>query len=114
MIYVGSNDHHLYAIGRPPGRAILQFSSLAVTPTDVAPGEQVRAQAEVANRGDASGTVTAELLIDDLVRDRRELSLEPGQATLVSFSFSFTAPELGKHRVTIDGLPPVEMVVSED
>ncbi|MFQ6034145.1 MAG: PQQ-binding-like beta-propeller repeat protein, partial [Candidatus Bipolaricaulia bacterium] len=112
-IYVGSNDHHLYAIGNPRGTAVFQFSNLAVSPTEPVPGEEVQAQAEVANRGDAPGTVVAELLIDGLVRGQKEIYLEPGQATLVSLSFSFSADELGAHRVTIDGLPPVEVVVSE-
>ena len=112
-IYVGSNDHHLYAIGNPRGAAVFRFSNLAVAPTEVAPGEEVQAQAEVQNRGDASGTVIAELLIDDLVRDRKEMTLGPGEAALVSFSFSFSADEVGPHRVTIDGLPPVEVVVTE-
>jgi len=112
-IYIGSNDHHLYAIGNPRGAAIFQFSNLAVTPTETVPGEELRAQAEVANHGDVSGTVIAELLIDDLVRDQKGITLEPGEATLVSFSFSFSAAELGSHQVTIDGLPPIEVVVSE-
>jgi len=112
-IYVGSNDHHLYAIGSPRGAAVFQFSDLAITPTEVTPGEEVQVQAEVANRGDAPGTVVAELLIDSLVRDRKEIYLKPGQATLISFSFSFLAAEIGPHQVTIDGLPPVEVTVSE-
>lgn len=111
-IYIGSNDHHLYTIGNPRGAAIFQFSSLDVAPREVVPGEEVQAQAEVRNRGDASGTVVAELLIDGLVRDRKEIYLEPDQATLVSFSFSFTADELGSHRVTIDSLSSVEVVVA--
>jgi outer membrane protein assembly factor BamB len=112
-IYVGSNDHHLYAVGNPQGRAVFQFGSLSVAPTAVVPGEQVRAQAEVANRGDASGTVTAELLVDGEVRDTSEVTLGSGQATLVSFSFSFSAEELGEHQVTIDGLAPVAVKVFE-
>ncbi len=110
-IYVGSNDHHLYAIGAHRGVAIFQFRNLLVSPREVIPGEEVLVQAEVHNLGDASGTVIAELLIDGEVRDREEITLGPGEATLVSFTISFTAEELGTHWVTIDGLPPVEVEV---
>jgi len=106
-----SQTPHLYAIGSPRGAAIFQFSNLAVSPTEVTPGEEVQAQAEVANRGDAPGTVVAELQVDGLVRDQKEITLKPGQATLISYSFSFPAAEIGPHQVTIDGLPPVEVTV---
>ena len=113
MIYIGSNDHRLYAIGNPRGVAIFQFRNLIVTPQEVFPEEAVQARAEVLNCGDRPGGVTAELIVDGEVWARQDFYLEPGEVALASFTFAFSPDELGEHQVTIDGLPPVTVVVTE-
>ena len=82
--------------------AEFQVSALQVTPTEVVAGQTVNVQAKVKNTGGASGSYTAELIVDGKVVETREVNVGVGATETVSFIYSTNA--MGSHNLELEGL----------
>jgi hypothetical protein len=80
----------------PPNFAVTE---LAVTPSSVAPGEQVTITATITNSGGNKATYTATLKINGVKEASMEVAVEPKESRKVTFTTSKTAP--GSHTVTV-------------
>ncbi|MBA7641139.1 hypothetical protein ES703_48812 [subsurface metagenome] len=91
-------------IGRvtPPAPAAFTVSSLAVSPGEVAPSEEVNISVLVANTGDESGSYTVVLKIDGVKEAEERVTVAAGSSQTVSFSV--TKEEAGSYSVDVSGL----------
>lgn len=85
-----------------PAPAEFELSNLTVSPADVEPGETVTVAVEVQNIGEERGTHELELRIDGLVEQSKNVTLDGGQATTITFTLQ---KEIGKlYSIETDGL----------
>lgn len=70
----------------------------------------ITVEALVENVGGASGTVAADLIVDGVVTDSRQVTLGPGETKNVSFEVAFGEP--GEYEVRVDNSTPETVVVS--
>jgi len=85
----------------PPAPARFTVSSLGVSPSEVAPGEEVTISVLVANTGGESGSYTVVLKIDGTKEDEERVTVAAGGSKTVTFSV--TKEEAGSYTVTVDG-----------
>jgi hypothetical protein len=90
-------------LGYPPKPAPASFSisNLNISPLEARIGEEVSVSVRVSNTGGSPGSYSIQLEINDAVVDSREINLEAGQSTLVSFQTRGT--NSGKYRIAIEG-----------
>ncbi|GAI72979.1 unnamed protein product, partial [marine sediment metagenome] len=86
----------------PPAPARFTIRSLGVSPSELAPGEEVNISVLVANTGGKSGSYQVTLVINDLVEATKEVTVRAGLSKEVTFSV--TKEEPGTYAVTVDGL----------
>ncbi|TET26359.1 MAG: hypothetical protein E3J73_04620, partial [Candidatus Bathyarchaeum sp.] len=79
--------------------AEFQVTDLTVNPSSVLADEVVEISVEVTNVGEATGTYTATLYIDDVIRDTRDVSVA-GQAS-VGVDFEVSETSQGIHSVKV-------------
>ncbi|MCU4743881.1 CARDB domain-containing protein [Natronoglomus mannanivorans] len=75
------------------------------------PGESAVVSATVENRGNASGTTTAELAVGEYVVDTRQVDLAPNESATVSFEWRFDEP--GTYDVSVSGTEAGTVTVTE-
>jgi len=86
----------------PPVPAAFTVSSLGVSPSEVAPGEEVNISVLVANTGGEAGSYQVTLVINDLVEATKKVTVRAGLSKEVTFSV--TKEEADTYEVTVDGL----------
>jgi len=90
-----------FVVVRPPAPAEFEFSDL-VTPFLVRVGESANFSVAVTNVGEESGSHNVTFKVDGTVVDSRTVTLNGGESTSVSFSFT---PEVAEtYTVWVDGL----------
>jgi len=94
----------------PPAPARFTIHSLGVSPSVLAPGEEVNISVLVANTGGKSGSYQVTLVINDLVEATKEVTVRAGLSKEVTFSV--TKEEAGSYAVTVDGLSDSFTVVA--
>ncbi|GAI32808.1 unnamed protein product, partial [marine sediment metagenome] len=82
--------------------AVFTISSLGVSPSEVAPSEEVNISVLVANTGGESGSYTVVLKIDGVKETEERVTVAAGGSQTVTFSV--TKEEAGSYTVTVDGL----------
>jgi hypothetical protein len=86
----------------------IKWDELEVVPTYGYAPLQITASVMVSNSGDMATTTEAELYVDGEVVASQIVSLGAGARWIVSFDYVLAA---GTYNVTINGLPPIEVVV---
>lgn len=81
-----------------------QYSALSVSTSLSKPGELVEVFADVKNIGSVEGSSYANLFVDGILADTKQVTLGPGEAQRVSFSVSFS--RVGMHNVSVANLSP--------
>jgi len=99
-----------------PGRnlsrgAEFNLTDLQITPAQVEVNQTVNVSARVTNTGSAEGSLSLHLKKNGQVDSIRDLTLEPGKTTIVSFNCTGESP--GETRVELDGLSAVFTVMGE-
>lgn len=92
--------------------ADVSVTAASVNATDVAPGEGVRVNATVENRGERTGEFSADLELDGEVVESRELDVAAGATETVTFVPSFEEP--GSVTVAVNGTTAGEVTVAAD
>ena len=87
-------------IGIPP--AAFTLSSLAVSPAEVAPGEEVNISVSVANTGGREGSYAVVLKINGVKEAEKSVTITAGSSQSVGFSVA--KEEAGSYDVVVDGL----------
>jgi hypothetical protein len=82
--------------------AEFQVTELTVNPPSVMVDEAVEISVKVTNVGEASGSYTANLKIDDTIRETKNVTLSGGATEVVTFEVTETYA--GTYNVEIDGL----------
>jgi len=82
--------------------AEFQVTELTVNPPSVMVDEAVEISVKVTNVGEASGSYTVNLKIDDTVRETKDVALSGGATEVVTFEVTET--NAGTYNVEIDGL----------
>ncbi|SNY19848.1 S-layer protein (TIGR01567 family) [Methanohalophilus euhalobius] len=82
--------------------AKFDFSNLRIEPSPATAGEEFTVMLDSTNTGNAKGTYTVELSINDNVTDSQEITLEQNNSTTVEFTS--TAGEPGTYLVKAGGL----------
>ena len=85
-----------------PAPAAFTPSSLVISPTEVAPGEEVTISLSVANTGGVDGSYTVVLKIDEVKEAEETVTIAAGSSEDVSFSV--TKEKAGSYSVSVDGL----------
>lgn len=88
-------------VKKPPWAAIFTVTDLQVFPPQVVAGEMVSISANVTNMGGAEGSYDVVLTKNGVVEGTSEVTLTPGQSTVVSFNC--TEDSAGDYQVEIDG-----------
>jgi len=86
----------------PLAPAVFIVSSLGISPSEVAPSEEVNTSVLVANTGGESGSYTVVLKIDGVKESEKRVTVAAGDSQTVSFSV--TREEAGSYTITVDGL----------
>ncbi|MCX6006889.1 MAG: hypothetical protein NTZ34_06470 [Chloroflexi bacterium] len=89
----------LNACANPVKPAEFNVYKMDVSPTEVAPSENVTATAIIGNSGGVADNYTTILNIDGKERARQIITIEPSENKTISFSV--IEPSIGKHIVTI-------------
>ena len=76
-----------------------EVSNLTISPESVEPYETVTIKAEVANVGGLEGTYAANLSIDSVIVEAKDITLEPDETEAVSFSH--VPEEAGEYTISI-------------
>jgi len=84
-------------------QTFFQYSNLQ-SPAVVKQGNTVPVSAQVQNIGGQAGTTYANLFVDGILAETKEIYLEPGQT--VQVDFTVTISRLGMHEVGIANLAP--------
>jgi len=79
-----------------------QASNLIIEPTEAVVYDSIRISVDVTNIGGTAGKHVVILQIDGVEKASKEVALDPGMSTAVSFFV--VADELGTHSVRVDGL----------
>ncbi len=82
--------------------AEFKVSDLIVNPSEVEPNEDVEISADVKNIGEVEGTETLELNIEGSLERTKDVTLEGGESTTVTFSITKETPE--SYSVVIEDL----------
>jgi hypothetical protein len=96
----------------PPAPARFTIRSLGVSPSEVAPSEEVNISVLVANTGGKSGSYQVTLVINDLVEATKEVTVRAGLSKEVTFSV--TREEADSYTVSVDGLSGSFAVVAPE
>ncbi|WP_224450535.1 Ig-like domain-containing protein [Haloprofundus salilacus] len=87
------------------------YSGLSVSSLNVSTGEAFTVSATVENQGSVDCAYTADLEVDESVVDSTTGSVSSGSSDTVEFTHTFSST--GTYNVSIEGLPPVEVTVTE-
>jgi hypothetical protein len=93
-----------------PLPAEFEVSNLTISPGNVEPYEAVTITAEVTNIGGLEGTCAANLSIDGLIVEVKDVTLEADEAEVISFSH--TPEEAGEYTISIGELSDVLTVTA--
>ena len=91
--------------------AEFEVSNAHLEPETILEGEYTTISADVENVGDQPGTFEAELVVDDDVEDTREVTLDGGESTTVSFERTFS--EAGSYDVHVSDAYAAELTVKQ-
>jgi hypothetical protein len=86
----------------PPKPAAFKVSGLAISPSEVYPGESVTVSVLVSNSGEVSGSYRVTFKVNDVVVATKDTTVAAGASQTVSFTTSQSAA--GTYTVNIDGL----------
>jgi hypothetical protein len=92
----------IYALMAHNRPANLVLTNLAITPNEVAPGETVTASIDISNQGDLTGTYPVSLMLDGIVIQNRNVSINGGASETVVFTIIAGAAD--EHQVSLGGL----------
>ncbi|MFI5382742.1 MAG: S-layer protein domain-containing protein [Methanosarcina thermophila] len=81
--------------------AIFEFSNLVVEPLEVSAGKAAKISIDVGNIGNAAGNQSVELFINGNATESKEISLDVGKNTTVTFEHVEEVP--GTYRVEVGG-----------
>ncbi len=112
VVYHASYFAVVTEVAPPPPPLPVKFaiSNLIINPTMARPGQPVSVSVDIANNGDVAGSCELYLVIDDIIRSVKEITVEPNNITTVRFEVSNLAA--GKHSVRIGGLTGTFRIVS--
>lgn len=106
--FADPGEYEVYVNDEPAGTVVVELPppefevrETAIDRSTVAIGEGIEVTATVANVGGQGGTFTAELRIDGLSVETREVAIEAGAETNVSLTHTFTGP--GRYEVGVNG-----------
>jgi len=87
----------------PPGEPAPAFAitDAAVEPESIEPGESAQITATIENTGNATGSMSAELVVGSVVVDTMLVELDAGDSTTVTFERQFDSP--GAYELSISG-----------
>jgi hypothetical protein len=91
-----------FALIAVPKPAAFTLSSLAVSPTEVAPGEKVNISVSVANTGGTEGSYKVVLEINGVKEAEKSVTVAAG--SIQAISFSVAKEKAGSYNVVVDGL----------
>lgn len=100
----------VFAIVAPFPPPELTLTTLSVSPKEVKPGESVTIAVGVANPGAITGSRTVELWIEGKFEQSWEVTLNPGESEMVSFTV--TRDEPGSYRAAVNGFREEFMVLA--
>lgn len=83
-----------------PLPAKFEVTSLSVTPDEIVAGEQFTVKASIKNVGEVQGTYSANLKVDDLIVDTKDITVSAGKTETVSFTRKIEIA--GTHTVQLD------------
>ncbi len=87
---------------KPAAFSLIRLSSLAISPTTVAPSEKVNISVSVANTGNLNGSYIVVLNINGVKEAEQSVTVAAGSSQTVSFSVA--KEKAGSYSVTVDGL----------
>jgi hypothetical protein len=87
---------------RQPAPAEFELSNLTVSPSEVEPGETVTVAVEIQNIGGERGTHELELTIDGLVEQSKNVTLDGGEVTTITFTLQKERDKV--YSIETDGL----------
>ncbi|WP_440952777.1 S-layer protein domain-containing protein [Methanococcoides sp. FTZ1] len=90
-------------------QAKFEFSDLVLDPIEVKSGKDVEITLNAVNNGNAEGSYTVELMVNNNVTDTREITLGVNESTEVSFEYE--AGEPGSYLVKVGGMTATLEVV---
>ncbi|WP_244603587.1 S-layer protein domain-containing protein [Methanococcoides sp. AM1] len=90
-------------------QAKFEFSDLVLDPIEVRSGKDVEITLNAVNNGNAEGTYSLELMVNDNVSDFQEISLGINETTEVTFEY--TSGEPGSYLVKVGGMTATLEVV---
>jgi hypothetical protein len=95
----------LFAVLAPVHPASFTVTDLSVNPVEIYPGEDVSVSAIVINTGSLTGTHEISLVVNDVIAETREVTLDGVDSELVTFSL--TADMVGEHVVEVGELKSI-------
>ena len=78
------------------------INNLTITPTEVKIGEAVTITVQVKNKGDGAGSCTATLKINDVIEEKKTVTLAANEKKTVTFTV--IKDEVGTYKVQVNGL----------
>ncbi|WP_232703277.1 Ig-like domain-containing protein [Halobacterium wangiae] len=111
-----SYTHTLYALDggeTATERVLFDYYDLGAYPTDAAVGQQVTVNATVENLADSACSYEAEFTVDGVVKQTTSAEVGTGFYDTETVEFTWTPDAVGTYDVSIEGLPPVEVTVTE-
>ncbi|MDY6764872.1 MAG: CARDB domain-containing protein, partial [Halobacteria archaeon] len=97
---------------KAPQEPSFSITETQIDKTNVSPGESVTVSVTVENSGNASGSLTLKLSINNEVVDSRDVSLSAGESRTVTFTRTFDQP--GTYDLSINGNEIDTVTVQED
>ncbi|MFW6003433.1 MAG: hypothetical protein ACOCPT_03330, partial [Halanaeroarchaeum sp.] len=83
-----------------PGPAAFDISNTTVDRREIAPGETLRVDVQVANDGERTGTFEGNLLVDGEVVDTASSTIEGGAVDTITFEHRFESP--GEYELAVE------------
>lgn len=99
----------LLAVAPGCSKAEFQLANLAVTPGEVAAGENATVSLDISNTGNGAGESQAVLNIDGVQSANKTVSVGPGNTQNVTFAIVENRP--GRHTVSVDNLTATLVVL---
>lgn len=87
------------------------FSNLSVSPTGVRIGDIFDISADITNNTSFAGTVVAELLVDDEVKESKSIETQGNDTKTVSFEYTAGEDGTGTFAIGVGPLDPVDVTV---
>lgn len=101
------SDFAVFAPSRP---ASFTVTGLSISPSPASVGQSVTVSAHISNVGDLGGTYSAELRVDGVLAERRDVTVPGGGSQAISFTLKRDIP--GAYPVNIGGTQFATLTVS--